>query len=296
MASLLRQALEGQLIAPVAAPDDDPMMRIFQAHFPGHFEAQAYVLEERSDGKAEKEIEYTIYARLVDPTQLGRAKSMEHQEQWEVRIPKTEENAGKGSFRVRKTTIDGAEPQYTRVTKIAYNKDNDKIEIPLPSNHDEFTAFKFLANLGMVKDRFHFPVMGTELVWEVDCFPKEGGGYHEWVKIDLEVKDRDTPLPDFPIDLEDVILPPFFGKITEEEHDQRVSELYEQYFLKKNEFVSGEMKAKLQSQVPDKQIDLGDGDAQGPRPDTTPEGEQGEAAPGSTDEGATNPTPEDETA
>lgn len=277
MSHLMRRALESAMFTPDEPPEDDKMMLQFKQYFPNHFELSEaeYALEERADGKADKEIEFTIYARLVDMSQLSEAKSKESQEQWEIRIPKTEGNAGAGSMRVRKTQIEGADPVFTRAIKIPYNKDNDKIEIPLPSNEDEFTAFKFLSEKGMVKDRFHFPILGTDMVWEIDCFPKEGGGYHEWVKIDLEVKDRDMALPEFPVKLEDVILPKDFGKMSPEEHDKKVSELYDLYFLAKNSILAkieakqeGEESAQLGNRD---SVDTGDAqDTPQPAPDATP--------------------------
>jgi hypothetical protein len=191
---------------------------------------------------------------------------MEHHSQWEIRIDKTEKNAGKGSFRVRKTWVDGGQPDYVRATKIPLDPNGSnakKKEIPLPSNEDEFLAFQFLAEQGMVKDRYHFPIMGTELVWEVDCYPKEGGGYHEWVKIDLEVTDLSAPLPEFPIQFEDIILPVGVGKLSKEEHDERVSQLYDECFISPNPFKSGQ----IRKQVEQSGVNLGDGEN-----GTTPQG------------------------
>lgn len=279
MSSLMRRALESELIHPEQAPEDDDMMVLFQTHFPEHFGgAASYSLEERSDGKAGDEFEHTIYARLTDPSQLSQAKSMEHHSQWEIRIEKTEKNAGKGSIRVRKTWVDGGDPDFVRVTKIPLDPEGSnakKKEIPLPSNADEFLAFQFLADQGMVKDRYHFPIMGSDLVWEVDCYPKEGGGYHDWVKIDLEVKDLSAPLPVFPIQFEDVILPVGVGKLTKEEHDEQVSKLYDECFISPNPFKSGE----IRKQVEQAGVDLGDGAAdamnkpQGGEPQPAPGGE-----------------------
>lgn len=194
-------------------------------------------LEEIANGEPVKEIEHTIYARVSVPSELERAASKEHQEQWEIRIEKSEANAGKGSMRVRKTWIDGQDPVYVRTAKVVMNDKGDKIELPLPSNKDEFTVFKFLAGQGMKKDRFTFPIVGTDLKWEIDMFPKaDGSGYHEWCKIDLEVRDREQPIPEFPIALEDVILPKGYGRQDEVADDAKVGELYEQIFTTKNEF------------------------------------------------------------
>jgi len=198
-------------------------------------------LEEASDGKAVQEVEHVIYGRITDFDQLKDAASMETQEQWEVRIPKTDKNAGKGSIRVRKTVIAGGDPTYVITTKIPTNADGDKMELPLPSNESNFIQFKFLAEQGLIKNRYHFPIVGTDMVWEVDVFPKEGGGYHEWCKIDLEVKSRDTPIPELPIQLEDIILPEGFGRQDSEKAAAMITKIYEEFFIAKNQFVSGQI-------------------------------------------------------
>jgi hypothetical protein len=266
MASLMRRALESELVHPDSAPEDDDMMVLFQTHFPEHFGgASAYSLEERSDGKAGDEFEHTIYAKLTDPSQLNQSKSMEHHSQWEIRVEKTEKNAGKGSFRVRKTWVDGGDPDYVAVLKIPLDPNGSnakKKEIPIPATEDWFIGLQFLADQGMIKDRYHFPIIGSDLVWEVDCYPKEGGGYHEWVKIDLEVKDLSAPLPEFPIQFEEIILPVGVGKLSKEEHDAQVSKLYDECFISPNPFKSG----AIRKQVEQTGVNLGDGeDSQTPQ-------------------------------
>lgn len=280
MASLMRRALESELVHPDSAPEDDDMMVLFQTHFPEHFGgASAYSLEERSDGKAGDEFEHTIYARLTDPSQLQQSKSMEHHSQWELRIEKTEKNGGKGSLRVRKTWVDGGDPDYVAVTKIPLDPNGSnakKKEIPIPATEDWFIAFQFLADQGMVKDRYHFPIMGGDLVWEVDCYPKEGGGYHEWVKIDLEVTDLSAPLPEFPIQFEDIILPVGVGKLTKEEHDAQVSKIYDECFISPNPFKSGAIKKQVEQQSA---VNLGDGENGEPSEQGEPQQAQPKAEP-----------------
>jgi len=142
-----------------------------------------------------------------------------------------------------------------------------KKEIPIPASEDWFIGFQFLADQGMIKDRYHFPIVGTDLVWEVDCFPKEGGGYHEWVKIDLEVSDLSAPLPEFPIQFEDIILPVGVGKLSKEEHDEQVSKLYDECFISPNPFKSGAIKKQLEK----KGVNLGDGEPTEPSQQSEPQ-------------------------
>lgn len=250
---LMRLALENAFISPNQPSHDDALIMGFRKEF-GHLYPTPPVviehnpigrpylaMEEIANGQPVNEIEHTIYARVVDPTDLEQAASKENQEQWEIRIEKAEGNAGKGSMRVRKTWAEGqeAEATYVRTSKVVMNDKGDKIELPLPSNKDEFTVFKFLAVQGMRKVRFTFPIIGTDLKWEIDMFPKaDGDGYHEWCKIDLEVTNRDQPIPEFPIPLEDVILPEGYGRASDPKVEQQVKGLYDQFFLMKNEFLA----------------------------------------------------------
>lgn len=221
----------------------DDMINLSFGHTPNKLDLfpeageQGLATEEVADGKVFKEIEHTIYARIVNPVELEKAASKEHQEQWEIRVAKTDKNAGDGSIRVRKTVIPGGDPVFVRTSKIRQNADGDKLELPMPSNEDEFNMVRFLAEQGLIKDRYFFPIEGTKMVWEVDMFPKIGGGYHEWVKIDLEVEDREAAIPPFPIELTDVIMPKGFGRQDEEQSEALVRKIYDDCFIAKNQFL-----------------------------------------------------------
>ena len=200
-------------------------------------ENETVALEEKSDGIAFKEIEYTYYARLSDLSDLKKAKSQEHQEQWELKFPKTDQNGGSGTIRIRKTIETGKEAEYVLTTKTAINKQGDKLEVPIPATVAMFEQFKILSERGMVKDRYLFPIEGTDLVWEVDMFLKPKGKigfgpYYDWVKIDLEVPDRKTKIPEFPLATEELITAPY-GKRTDAE-EKLVTGLYDNEFIQKN--------------------------------------------------------------
>jgi len=199
--------------------------------------ADAIALEEKSDGVAFKEIEYVYYARLSNMEDLKNATSQEHQEQWELKFPKTDLNGGSGSVRIRKTIETGKEPEYVLTTKTVANKQDDKIEVPIPATEAMFDQFKLLAEKGMIKDRYFFPIEGTDLVWEIDCFLKPKGKigvgpYYDWVKIDLEVSSRKEKIPQFPLATEELITKPY-GKRTEAE-EKTITDLYDKEFVTKN--------------------------------------------------------------
>jgi hypothetical protein len=250
---LMRLALENAFINVNQPPShEDALIMSFRKEF-GHLYPSPPVviehnpigrpylaMEEIANGQPVNEIEHTIYARVVNFSDLEQAASKENQEQWEIRIEKTEKIAGKGSMRVRKTWLDGKEEEasFVRTSKVVMNEKGDKIELPMPSNKDEFTIFKFLAAQGMRKVRYTFPIIGTNLKWEIDMFPKpDGDGFFEWCKIDLEVQNREQPIPEFPIPLEDVILPEGYGRTGGGEVQNQITQLYDQFFLLKNQFL-----------------------------------------------------------
>lgn len=189
-------------------------------------------------GRTSAEIERVLYARLGNFDFLKQANAADHQEQWSVKVAKTDENAGSGSIRVRKV-INLREPsapiQYVLATKLDIGEKGSSAETPEPSTADQFRIFKYLGNKGMVKDRYYFDIDGTDLRWEVDCFAaKNGTGlYNEWVKIDLEKWPRGKALPQLPFEVLELIdgSP---GYLTDE-NKAKVDELYQQVFLTSNE-------------------------------------------------------------
>jgi hypothetical protein len=167
---------------------------------------------ENTDGKVAKEIEHMFYARVQSPETLLKASSCEIQEQWGLWQDKTEKNAGMGSNRIRKTITkpivngqfdnENTTTEYVLTTKLK-TPDGAALEISIAATADGHKAFRVLAESGMIKHRYHFPVAETDLVWEVDMFVKPGEDmmstvYLPWAKIDLEVPSMDFPLPPFP--------------------------------------------------------------------------------------------------
>ncbi len=210
-------------------------------------------MEEEATGQAIKEIEHVYYGRLANAADLQKAASSEHQEQWEIKVPHTEENAGDGCIRIRKTITSGGQPEYTLTTKVKTGNEGDKIELTIPTTEQNFTQFKILSESGMRKDRYFFPVEGTELVWEVDMFYAPGAEvgsaqYLDWCKVDLEVKNRSVNIPELPLQFQQIITAPY-GKRTADEEAQ-VSGLYENGFKLKNEYRSKQPAAQPVTDTP----------------------------------------------
>lgn len=206
-------------------------MRVFH-------QALSIALEEQADGKVHKEIEHDFYAILADWSELARASSMVQQEQWVMAAPKTADGS-KGFLRMRKIVEGiGGVAQYVFAIK---NK-TDKIEVEHEVTADMFEQFVRLSEEGQMKDRYFFPVAGTDLVFEVDCFLHpdaqaarragyqiRGNMYEDWVKIDLEVPSKATKVPDFPFACERVIMEPFGQRKPEEE--KIVGNLYKKVYV-----------------------------------------------------------------
>lgn len=198
-------------------------------------------LEEIADGKAHVEQEHVFYARVPDFSVLEKAKSWEHHEQWEIKAPKTEKNAGSARLRVRMTIKPGQAPEYVLTTKTIDPHTKGNIEVSTPVTEDVFVQFKIASENGMVKDRYFFPANdGSNLVYEVDMYLKDGAqpgskDYYEWCKIDLEVPNMQTALPPIPEGFIDIISAPF-GKRTEAE-EARVTSLYHNEFTAKNAYL-----------------------------------------------------------
>lgn len=184
------------------------------------------------NGEAFIEKEYVLYAKIHDPAVLEKAESFVIHEQWEIKIPKTFENASSGRIRVRRIDNNGiVNYVFTTKTKL---KEGEK-EVELIASEDAFKQFKVLASSGMHKKRYFYPIEGTELKWEIDVFFLEDMQMSPFVKIDLEVKENLTKLPELPTGFTDIIYNQR-SKQTEEEK-RRIQEFYTHIFLKKNQHV-----------------------------------------------------------
>lgn len=191
--------------------------------------------EDVQDGKLFAEHEHEYYVELANIEDLKGADSMDMQEQWTIKIPKTDKNNGKGSLRIRKIqegdVNGGAEQtsnapiQYVMTTKADLGPGN-RLEVPVASSEDNFKLFKLLAEGGMIKHRYHFPVEDG-LVFEVDMFINPEGGYYPVCKIDLEVPSKSIAVPPFPFETKSVIE----GGSRSKEDQEKIREYYDKYFI-----------------------------------------------------------------
>lgn len=197
----------------------------------GAFTGGSLAREEDATGQAIKEIEYMFYARTESLKPLLAAKEMMIQVQWGLWYEKGDASAASGSVRQRRNsfhmlTPDGKltnvrqQAEFIMTTKVK-TKDGHAIETSIPSTSDMFESFQYLADSGMVKHRYIFPIADSapkhyympgdpnpiasipSLKWEVDMFVVPGSDFREpkylpWCKIDLEVPSLDTPIPAMP--------------------------------------------------------------------------------------------------
>ncbi len=187
------------------------------------------------DAETLVELEYTWYGRLTDRSQLDQAVSVEHQEQWSVNA-KLEENAKYGgSIRVRKSVLkktgDRAivEPTYMLCIKAFESNKRGCLENEFSVNEETFKQFRRIAESGMIKTRYTFPIAGTDYAFEVDVY--EGT---DWVKIDLEIDNPKFVIPDLPVKLEGCFKD---NQPNRSEAQQKlIDELMDRYFCRKNPY------------------------------------------------------------
>lgn len=190
-------------------------------------------IPEKDPGKAKvvKEREKVVYAKIVDFEELGKATSKEKQEQWEIRVPKSDAQKFFGQVRARCTD----NKDYVLCIKTLEQGSDDRDEWEIKVTRAVFEMVKKIADSGMIKTRYVFPVTekGQDLKWEVDIFEKADGSISEWCKIDLEYSGEEPDLK-YPISLDEILDVQPVDR-TEEQKDF-VDRLMNEEFLKKNAF------------------------------------------------------------
>lgn len=186
-------------------------------------------------GKAVREKEHTVYARILDFSQLKKADKAEIQEQYIIPVERTEENRGSGKIRIRKVTSRNGDVRYELTTKSDVKE--GKIEVTVPTTEENFIQFKVMASVSMFKHRYTFTDEGSGLKWEVDAVPDGNGGYYPWVRAEIEVKDLKDKVPEFPIKTEEIIYPPELSETSEEEYKEKTDKLNSRFFVKGNVYL-----------------------------------------------------------
>lgn len=161
----------------------------------GEFYAEAnnVSLESLMSGNVEREIEFTMYVQLDDLEELKkRAIRTERHEQWLMPLEK-----GNVDGKMRLRLIDNTRP--TMCTKIKRPNMVGSDEVEMDISMDMFNSLREMAVDGYIKTRYTIPSNIRELLWEVDVFLSNGGAPHQWVKVDLEVKSMNDPIPMFPL-------------------------------------------------------------------------------------------------
>lgn len=145
-----------------------------------------------------QEIEYVFFIRL-DPATLEAIKNdayeVEDQEQWERHVSRPD--GKKVSVRVRSIN----DNKFILCSKLNLPDQLGKQEVELPTTKEMFEHFKIFSNTGTRKRRYKLKAE-NDLVWEIDVYTDNTGSVHPWVKVDLEVPNRDTPIPDFPFEFD----------------------------------------------------------------------------------------------
>ena len=204
-----------------------------------------------------QEIELVHYYKLRDFGQLLSAANIVEQEQWELKIPKAEENLFGGTFRVRKERGRGeTDWHYSATTKTVVPGKPGKEEKTREIDESFFNTFKGMCAKGMYKLRCTFPIPGTAntwpagtnafndaLCWQIDVFPpladttdsdsNAPGKFFGWVKVDLESPSQLENIPEFPLDYERAITAQY-GSRTEED-EALVSSWYQTAFIYSHE-------------------------------------------------------------
>ena len=158
-----------------------------------------------TDGLTRREKEIVYYVKVQNPDELFKSFTKEEQEQWEIKVPRTVDNAAGGRIRVRKAKI-GNELKYILTSKTFIDK-NDHDETELLTTESMFNQFRQMSESGMIKHRCELKIEGDGLnnIIEVDLFLTPEGHYNQWIKVDVEIQDLNSPLPKLPFDYLEIL-------------------------------------------------------------------------------------------
>ena len=165
---------------------------------------------EYSQEQQEQEIELTYYTVLTDlEDQLSKAPQREYHEQFERMFF---DESGELLCFIRSRQIDHGE-NYELTIKQKIPGIDGRRETSVSSNHDMHELMREIADRRFRKVRHFFPTEqrhttegeSNPLIWEVDAYLLEDGGFDPMVKIDLELPSIQTVAPSLPFKIDDVI-------------------------------------------------------------------------------------------
>ncbi len=156
-------------------------------------------LEAIADGQKRQELEYTFYGKLDDMSVLETDKVSAKEEQEQYFIPLESENIG---MRIRRINL----TNFVMTIKARRDGIKGKEEVEQPITEDTFNLLRETATSGYKKTRYIIPVEGSDLKWEVDVFKDAVEQVNSWIKLDLEVPEVDTNLPELPFALSESIV------------------------------------------------------------------------------------------
>lgn len=190
------------------------------------------------------EFENEIYLENFDLAQVqSMAESKEHQEQWGIYVPKSDDNAVGGSLRVRKTVFQDESVKIEDCCKTELGADG-KMEDENRVSETRFKQFEQLADQGLIKVRYTIPAQtqaGVDFKFEVDVFYNKDGELIPWAKVDAEMEKGTVfnPSLDIPFTCTSLLyVTPEMKANNEGGIRAKVAELYEKYFRTSNKHVS----------------------------------------------------------
>lgn len=172
------------------------------------FALNSLSMEDDASGKIVEEKEHAFYLKISDFSVLENADEKQRIEQASFYT----ENKGKGSLMMRSRKIDylvsdarqgATELVFTTKTPSAGSAGSAQMKELSVEGSEEQHALYMQYGMAIFKDRHIFKIAGTDLHWDVDVFRNKDGSYSSWCRVELEVKDLNTPVPEFPFQSQD---------------------------------------------------------------------------------------------
>lgn len=172
------------------------MSAITLAHIAEHFFGVS--TESLPSGQLHDELELTMYAEMSNIGDLSKAVSKEIHEQYEVPLQTNTK------IRQRIRGVNGK--RWLQTVKIPRDDKPGNWESEDDISEATFKVLRAATpEEGYLKERYFFPIIGTDLVYEVDVYQNNGGTKSAWVKIDLEFKDTTMSVPPLPFATKSII-------------------------------------------------------------------------------------------